>query len=60
VTNPLGDTWSYSYNADGEETSVTAPATPAAPDGATTSYTYDSLGNKTSVTNPLGGTCQAL
>jgi len=71
VTDPNGQTWSYTYDASGNLTSVTdplsetttttynnldEPTSVTTPLGETTTYTYDTHGNLLSSTDPLGGT----
>ncbi|RMG33713.1 MAG: hypothetical protein D6725_15285, partial [Planctomycetota bacterium] len=57
VTDPLGNTTSYTFDALDRVTAITQPDPdgPAGPLSApTTSYTFDNLGRITSVTDPLG------
>ncbi|WP_279237486.1 putative Ig domain-containing protein [Dyella sedimenti] len=53
VTDGLGRTWSYSYNAAGQLTKVVAPTVNGA--NPTTQYLYDASGNLTQVTDADGG-----
>jgi RHS repeat-associated protein len=48
MTDPLGNTTRYAYDAKRNLTATTAP------DGSVTGSTYDSNGNVTSTTDPLG------
>ena len=52
VTDPLGNTSTTAYDADGNVTSITDPL------GHTTTYQYDRLNRQTSMTDPLGHTCR--
>lgn len=45
-TDPLGQVWSFAYNAQGQRTSATNPL------GQTTSYTYDTAGRLATQTEP--------
>lgn len=70
VTDPLGRTTTYSYDARGDLTATTSPLggvtsstydaahrvlTSTTPEGEVTSYTYDTAGRLLTTTDPLGG-----
>ena len=48
TTDPLGDVWSYTYDAVGNRISMTDP------NGNTTQYQYDGLNRLTKTTDALG------
>jgi YD repeat-containing protein len=53
VTDGLGRVWSYTYNAAGQLTEVTAPTVNGS--SPTTQYSYDANGNLTQVIDANGG-----
>jgi RHS repeat-associated protein len=54
VTNGTGSTLSYAYDAANRLSTLTYPATTAAPNGRPVSYGYDAAGRQTSVSDWLG------
>lgn len=55
ITDPLNNTWNYSYDSFGNLTAVTAPPTPENPSGNKTVYGYNTAtGWQTSVVTPKG------
>jgi large repetitive protein len=54
VANALGQAWTYTYNAAGQLTQVTAPTVNGS--SPTTRYSYDSNGNLLTATDADGGT----
>jgi RHS repeat-associated protein len=54
ITNPMGDTWSTTFDAHGNPLTSTTPPTSASPHGATTTTTYNQLDEPLSVTGPDG------
>jgi RHS repeat-associated protein len=54
-TDALGNTYTNTYNAEGQLLTATTPATTEAPSGATTTLAYDSDGYLESWTGPVSG-----
>lgn len=54
VTDPLGNTTTNAYDANGNLTSVTSPAPDATTPASVTHFAYDLKGELTQITDPLG------
>jgi len=55
ATDALGNTYTYTYNQEGQLLTATTPETTEAPSGATTTLTYDEDGYLLTVTGPISG-----